>query len=87
MCWQDTASDHGSNFLIIPLIFGFGAASTALVGVHFGADKIKRAHQFGWTAALYAAAMCGLIGVAAALAPKRMDQSVYGIRRGAGGEQ
>lgn len=57
------------EFLIIPLIFGFGAASTALVGVHFGADKIKRAHQFGWTAALYAAAMCGLIGVAAALAP------------------
>ena len=29
------------EFLIIPLIFGFGAASTALVGVHFGADKIE----------------------------------------------
>ncbi len=57
------------EFLIIPLIFGFGAASTALVGVHFGADKIERAHRFGWTAAMYSAAMCGLIGVAAALFP------------------
>lgn len=57
------------EFLIIPLIFGFGAASTALVGVHFGADKIARAHSFGWTAALYSAAMCGVIGVAAALFP------------------
>ncbi|CAN0447724.1 unnamed protein product, partial [Laminaria digitata] len=57
------------EFLIVPLIFGFGAASTALVGVHFGADKIERAHRFGWTAALYSAAMCGVIGVAAALFP------------------
>jgi putative MATE family efflux protein len=57
------------EFLIIPLIFGVGAASTALVGVHFGADKIERAHRFGWTGAFYAAAMCGVIGVAAALFP------------------
>lgn len=57
------------EFLIVPLIFGFGAASTALVGVHFGADKIERAHRFGWTAAIYSAAMCGLIGVSAALFP------------------
>ena len=57
------------EFLVVPLIFGFGAASTALVGVHFGADKIERAHRFGWTAALYSAAMCGVIGVAAALFP------------------
>lgn len=57
------------EFLIVPLIFGFGAASTALVGVHFGADKIERAHRFGWTAAIYAAAMCGVIGVLAAVFP------------------
>lgn len=57
------------EFLIVPLIFGFGAASTALVGVHFGAHKIERAHKFGWTAAVYAAVMCGVIGVAAALFP------------------
>jgi putative MATE family efflux protein len=57
------------EFLVVPLIFGFGAASTALVGVHFGADKIERAHRFGWTAAFYSAAMCGVIGGAAALFP------------------
>lgn len=50
------------EFLIIPLIFGVGAASTALVGVHFGANEIARAHRVGWTAAFYAAAMTGLIG-------------------------
>lgn len=57
------------EFLIVPLIFGFGAASTALVGVHFGANEISRAHRFGWTAAFYSAAMCGVIGVAAAFFP------------------
>ncbi|MBT7287934.1 MAG: MATE family efflux transporter [Rhodospirillaceae bacterium] len=57
------------EFLIIPLIFGFGAASTALVGVHFGAGEIKRAHRVGWTAALYSAGLTGLIGVLVAIFP------------------
>ena len=57
------------EFLLIPLIFGFGAASTTLVGVHFGANKIRRAHKVGWTAAFYSAGMCGLIGITVAIFP------------------
>ena len=58
------------EFLLIPLIFGFGAASTTLVGVHFGANKIRRAHKVGWTAAFYSAGMCGLIGITVAIFPE-----------------
>lgn len=57
------------EFLIIPLIFGFGSASTAMVGVHFGAQEINRAHRVGWTAAFYSAGMAGLIGGSAAVFP------------------
>lgn len=57
------------EFLIIPLIFGLGAASTTLVGVHFGANEIERAHRVGWTAAFYSAGLTGLIGGSVAMFP------------------
>lgn len=57
------------EFLLVPTIFGFGAASTVLVGVHFGANEIERGHRVGWTAAFYSAALCGLVGGAVALLP------------------
>ncbi|NBU50748.1 MAG: MATE family efflux transporter [Betaproteobacteria bacterium] len=57
------------ELLLVPMIFGFGAAATALVGVHFGADAIERGHLAGWTAAAYSAVLCGLIGGAVALFP------------------
>jgi Na+-driven multidrug efflux pump len=58
------------EFLIIPMVFGFGAASTALVGVHFGANAIERGHRAGWTAAFYSAALSGLVGGVVALLPE-----------------
>jgi Na+-driven multidrug efflux pump len=57
------------ELLLVPMIFGFGAASTAMVGVHFGANAIARGHQAGWTAAFYSAALSGLVGGAVALFP------------------
>ncbi len=57
------------EFLIIPMVFGFGSAATAMVGVHFGANEIRRAHQAGWTAAFYSAALSGLVGGVVALFP------------------
>ena len=50
-------------------IFGFGAASTVMVGVHFGAGQIKRGHTVGWIGAFYAAGLTGLIGCVAAVFP------------------
>ena len=55
------------EFLIIPMVFGFGAASTALVGVHFGANAVERGHRAGWTAAFSSAAASGLVGALVAL--------------------
>lgn len=57
------------ELLLVPMIFGFGAASTVMVGVHFGANAIERGQRAGWTAALYSAALCGLVGGAVALHP------------------
>jgi putative MATE family efflux protein len=57
------------ELLLVPMVFGCGAASTAMVGVHFGANAIARGHQAGWTAALYSAVLCGLVGGAVALYP------------------
>ncbi|NDF75246.1 MAG: MATE family efflux transporter, partial [Betaproteobacteria bacterium] len=57
------------ELLLVPMIFGFGAAATALVGVHFGANAIERGHLAGWVAAAFSAVLCGLVGGAVALFP------------------
>jgi putative MATE family efflux protein len=57
------------ELLLVPMIFGFGAAATTLVGVHFGANAIERGHRAAWTAAKYSAVLCGLVGGAVALFP------------------
>mgnify|MGYP001160779295 FL=1 len=57
------------EFLIIPIVFGFGAASTALIGINIGANKLKRALNIGWVATLYSALAAGLIGFGAYFYP------------------
>ncbi|NBO97014.1 MAG: MATE family efflux transporter, partial [Betaproteobacteria bacterium] len=57
------------ELLLVPMIFGFGSAATALVGMHFGANAIERGHLAGWTAATYSAVLCGLLGGAVAVFP------------------
>jgi putative MATE family efflux protein len=57
------------EFLIIPIVFGFGAASTALIGIHFGANKYNRALKIGWIAALYSAIVSGSIGLLVSFFP------------------
>ncbi len=57
------------EFLMIPMIFGFGTASTAMIGVNFGANQIKRAYKIGWTASLFAALLVGSIGALFAIFP------------------
>jgi len=57
------------ELLLVPMIFGFGSAATAMVGVHFGANAIERGHMAGWAAATYSAVLCGLVGGAVALFP------------------
>lgn len=58
------------ELLVVPMVFGLGAASTAMVGVNFGAGAIARAHHIGWTAAFYSALLAGSIGAVVALFPQ-----------------
>lgn len=57
------------EFLLVPLVFGIGAALTALVGTNMGAGQVDRAERIGWTGALLAAGLTGAVGLVLALAP------------------
>lgn len=58
------------EFLLIPLIFGIGAALTAMVGVNMGAGKLDRALRIGWTGAAAAGLLAGTIGLVLAVRPE-----------------
>lgn len=58
------------EFLLIPIIFGIGAALIAMVGANIGAGRIARAHRIGWTGGLAAATVAGIIGTATAIWPE-----------------
>lgn len=57
------------EFLMIPVIFGIGAAMTAMVGANIGAGDKARAMRIAWTGSLSAAAIVGAIGLVLALFP------------------
>lgn len=57
------------EFMMVPVVFGIGAAMTAMVGANIGARKPARALRVAWTGSFAAAAIVGGIGLAAALAP------------------
>ncbi|MBO6824872.1 MAG: MATE family efflux transporter [Sneathiella sp.] len=57
------------EFILIPIVFGFGAAMISLVGSNIGAGRIVKAEQVGWTGAGISAVICGLIGLTVALFP------------------
>jgi len=57
------------EYLLIPLVFGFGSALVTMVGTNFGAGQRARARRVAWTGALIAAGATELIGLGAALFP------------------
>lgn len=57
------------EFLIVPLVFGLGAAMTSLVGVATGAADHVRAERIGWIGAAMSAALAGSVGLLLALFP------------------
>src|SRR5690606_37188068 len=50
------------EFLLIPIVFGVGAALTARVGTNVGAGDWPRARRLAWTGAAMAGAVVGAIG-------------------------
>jgi putative MATE family efflux protein len=57
------------ELLLVPLVFGLGAAMTSLVGVATGAGCMERAERIGWTGGAMAAVLAGGVGLALALFP------------------
>lgn len=57
------------EFLLVPMIFGIGAALTAMVGVNMGAGNQQRAERIGWLGGVTAAALTGAVGLLLAIAP------------------
>ena len=76
------------EFLLVPLVFGIGAAMTTMVGVNVGAGQIDRAERIGWTGGLAAATLAGSIGIVLALFPGLWlnlftnDQAIYAAGAG-----
>ncbi|MEO7337664.1 MAG: MATE family efflux transporter, partial [Caldimonas sp.] len=55
------------EYLLIPVVFGIGAAMIPMIGMNVGAGNLPRAREVAWTGALGAAAVTGVIGIAAAV--------------------
>ena len=58
------------EFLLVPLVFGIGAALTAMVGTNIGAGQVARAEHIGWLGAGAAGVLTGVVGLLLALFPE-----------------
>jgi len=58
------------EFLLIPMVFGFGAAMNTMVGMSVGAGNIKRAEHIAFVGGASAAALTGIVGLTLAIFPQ-----------------
>src|ERR1700736_171644 len=58
------------EYLLVPLVFGLGGPLVAIVGTNIGAGQRQRAVRAAWIGAGIAAALCEVIGLAAAAFPR-----------------
>ena len=58
------------EYLLVPLVFGFGAPLVAMVGTCMGAGKYERALQATWIGAALSFVMAECVGILAALFPR-----------------
>lgn len=70
----DAVAGYGTGarleFLLVPLVFGFGAPLVALVGTNIGAGQRERALRVALTGGAIAFGLCETVGVAAAIWPE-----------------
>jgi putative MATE family efflux protein len=55
------------EYLLIPIVFGIGAAMIPMIGMNVGAGNLRRAREVAWAGAFVAAGVTGVLGIAAAL--------------------
>lgn len=58
------------EFLLIPMVFGFGAAMNTMVGMSIGAGNVQRAEHIALIGGGSAAAITGIIGLTLAIFPE-----------------
>jgi MATE family, multidrug efflux pump len=58
------------EYIVIPLVFGFGTALVTMVATNSGAGQVKRAERIGWIGAGIIAVGALTIGLAGAAAPE-----------------
>lgn len=58
------------EFLLVPMIFGFGSAMNTMVGMNMGAGNVARAEHIAFVGGTSAAAITGIVGVFLALFPQ-----------------
>ena len=58
------------EYMMIPLVFGLGAALVTMVGTNYGAGERARAKRVAWVGAATAAGITETIGLLAALFPR-----------------
>ena len=57
------------EFLLVPVAFAFGVASTPMVGMAIGAGLVTRARRIAWTSGAAAGLTVGIIGLLVAIWP------------------
>jgi putative MATE family efflux protein len=57
------------EYILVPIAFGFGTALTAMVATNMGAGQSARAVRVAWAGGAVVAAITGVIGLVAAIAP------------------
>ena len=58
------------EFLLIPMVFGFGAAMNTMVGMNVGAGNVKRGEYIAAVGGGLSAAITGLVGLTLAIFPE-----------------
>jgi Na+-driven multidrug efflux pump len=57
------------EFLLVPMVFGIGAALTSMVGINVGAGNLPRAERIAWLGGFTAAGLTGTVGLLLAFLP------------------
>jgi Na+-driven multidrug efflux pump len=57
------------EYILQPIVFGFGVAIVAMVGMNWGAGQYRRARTIAWTGAILSAGICAIIGLVVAIWP------------------
>jgi putative MATE family efflux protein len=57
------------EYILQPVVFGFGMAIVAMVGTNWGAGQYQRARKIAWTGAILSAGICTIIGSVVAIWP------------------